>query len=422
MKRICITYVSTFLATVAIAVGLLWACTYLPQDQIEINMMQSGRQIYQEGDDFFVADHSRGTRMSNNSESLMLMESMLMNREKPDAILSNPTVKYENSEGQIENFYRFSQGEEPDSEGRYSRYWMGFRVTLRTLSVFFNYYQIRRFAAFLFFMLLTSALCSIAKNINTRIAMLFAFALGLVKPHVIAVSLQSFTCFTIAFIAIILIPWIYKHPKYEGLFFMEIGIITMFFDFYTVPLITLGLPIMYLTLLRNYNGENVSCRKIIYVAFAWLAGYGCMWLAKLTLTTIFTSEDALQIGFQSFVSRVGIEKSMETEKYYNPLLALYNVAWTLMADNSGIKIYFAVGFGTIIVCIIQFVRRKMNFKDLIYRKEYVLVAFLPILWFCVAAQPTAIHHYFQYRTIVVFLWAGMVYLYETFFLRQLKKH
>ena len=43
----------------------------------------------------------------------------------------------------------------------------------------------------------------------------------------------------------LLIPWLHRHGKWEGLFFMEVGMLTMYFDFYTVPLVTLGFPLLY---------------------------------------------------------------------------------------------------------------------------------------------------------------------------------
>ena len=82
--------------------------------------------------------------------------------------------------------------------------------------------------------------------------------------------------------------------------------LTMYFDFYTSPTVVFGYPLVFMLIMDIKNGEKIKCCRIIRNAVVWLIGYVMMWLAKLTLTTIFTGYNGLQNGLKAFSQRVGI--------------------------------------------------------------------------------------------------------------------
>ena len=65
------------------------------------------------------------------------------------------------------------------------------------------------------------------------------------------------------------------------------------------------------------------------------------------------------------------------------------------------------------VILLVLLRQKPSVRKLGTHWLLLLLAFLPILWFMAAAQPTANHHWFQYRGIAATFWAGLVYLQYT---------
>ena len=98
---------------------------------------------------------------------------------------------------------------------------------------------------------------------------------------------------------------------------MEVGMITMYFDFYTVPLITFGLPMIYLCLMFLEREKPIRIKWVLKRFAAWMAGYGLMWIAKLTLTSALTPVNALVQGFGAFAERVGIQKEESLTNYYS---------------------------------------------------------------------------------------------------------
>lgn len=287
---------------------------------------------------------------------------------------------------------------------------MGFRPVMRLLLCFFDYYQILRYTATAFFMLLAAVMCSIANRAGTRTAFLFALSIIFIRPHVAAVSLQFSCCFFLAFLAMLLVPRIHRNPGWESLFFLELGILTQYFDFYTTPILTFALPMTYLYILHYQSGEKCSCLHVLKEFGIWFAAYVLMWLAKLTLTSLFTPVNALAQGFASFSGRIGIEKVSGMESYYNPIAALRSVFVSLYSDPAGKLVLFAAAAITFALLLVRFLRDKHQPRELLNHWPLLLIAALPVVWFIVAAQPTANHHWFQYRGIAASFWAGFVYL------------
>lgn len=409
MKKHIVQQGTAFLLSILFALVFLLAGACLPQQPIDNNVLRSAEAMLPDGDYPVIADKSYASMLDVTTDALILAESKATTISQWDTILTNPL--YEQGEGStVEHLYRYASGENTEVSRYYVQYWMGFRPVIRLLLTFLDYYQILRYVAFVFFVLLAAVMCSIAKHTDTKTAFLFALGIILVRPHIIAVSLQFSCCFFLAFLAMLMVPWIHRHSKWEGLFFLELGIATMYFDFYTTPIITFGLPMIYLYAIHTAEEKTVSLGRIGTNALSWFLGYVGMWLANLLLTTLLTSADGFGTGMVSFMGRIGITKTPGLEAYYNPIIALYTVAKSLFSDERG-KLILAVACGIVFILLfIRFLRCKCSLRDILSHKELLVIAALPLIWFMVAAQPTGNHHWFQYRGIAVTFWAGFLYL------------
>lgn len=412
MKNKLFRHIGAFVLSVIFAVGFLLLGACLPQAPIDRNVRDSAEGMILEGGYPTMADHAFASTLDYITDALILAESKAATIAHWDTIFTNPLYEYDGDA--VENLYRYAMDEDPQPTGFYVQYWMGFRPVIRLLLCFLDYYQILRYTAFAFFVLLAAVICDVAKRTGTKTAFFFALSIILVRPHVIAVSLQFSCCFFIAFLAMLMAPWIRENPKWESLFFLELGIATMYFDFYTTPIITFGLPMTYLYVLRNTEGQATTLKTIGRNAAAWSAGYGGMWLAKLTLTSLLTDADGLGKGFASFAGRIGIEKTTELESYYDPIMALRTVAASLYSDQQGKIILFGAAALVCLILAVKFLRSRLPIRALTNHCLLLVLAALPILWFMAAAQPTANHHWFQYRGIAVTFWAGFVYLQYAF--------
>lgn len=419
-KRACFShiglkeYTAFFCLTVAAALLLLILSAFLPQFLIQQHVVDSVDLVMYDLDNNYLFDGSEGSKLDVFTDIMMLRTSLTTNDRYLGSVLTNPVYTYRDLDewlGSGKTLANLAYDKPADGVWFYTRYWMGFRVVLRLALLFFNYAQIKRYLSFLFFSLFAAVICSVSKHVNSKVAFLFALSILLIRPHVMATSMQLTCCFFIAFLAMLLIPWLYRNPKWEGLFFMEVGMLTMYFDFYTVPLVTVGFPLMYLYILKQEASTPVSFKNLLKNLLAWFAGYGLMWIAKLVLTTILTSENALEFGFTSFFSRVGIAKDTELSQYYALKPAFDGIRKAVFSDNLGTVVYL-LGAGVILALVVwRILRGHASRKTVEKAVPYLFFAVIPIIWFVITRQPVAIHYFFQYRTIALTHWGAGVFLY-----------
>lgn len=421
--------VAAFCLSVLLGLAALAVASFVPEAKILDTLYNSGLHLQREGEKPTVFDHKESSQLDNYTDALMLISTAGMNSRDLSSILTNPIFYYwhgDEAESDEELFHfakdlqMFAEGTEPHGVWFYGKYWLGFRAILRVLLTHFDYLQIRRYEAVLFFLLFGGVVCSITKNVDSKTAMAFLVSILLVKPQVIVNSMQFSCCFLIAFAGMLLVPWVAEHPKWDNVFFLELGVVTMYFDFYTVPLVTMGFPLVYLAILRSRQGKSVSLVWVLRCALVWFAAYGMMWVVKLCLTTLFTSYNGLENGFQSFFGRVGIVKTEGLEDFYSVSRAFQGLKSVLMPDHIG-KLIYVAGIGLALVSgFVSAFWNKVPFS--VFRKfeGLLLIAILPILWFVVTKQPIAIHYSFQYRSIALTYWAAGAYLSMTAWNRGLQ--
>lgn len=409
-----------FCLSVVIALGALLIACFAPQGRINENLLESSYGLYLEGQYPVIGDRKTNSLLDNATDTTILRATGGMNRHYLGSVLTNPLYLYSDVELEKEEDYPvkclelYSAGEPSDGEFLYVRYWMGFRAVLRWLLVFFDYYQIKRYAGALFFALFALVLCDLAKRVDGKTAFAFAVSIILVRPQAIVGSLQFLPCFLIAFMAMLAVPILVDRPRWDSVFFLEIGILTMYFDFYTTPLVTVGFPLVYLAVLRARQGKTVSLKWLLRCVLIWLAGYALMWLAKLTLTSLLTSADGLSDGLAAFCRRVGIEKSEGYEEYYSLSLAFENLRSVIFSDPEG-KVVYLLGAGLTVVSVwVCALRRKLRLTAFTAHLYLLFTAALPMIWFCCTAQPIAIHYWYQYRSIALTHWAVGAYVTMTF--------
>ena len=121
------------------------------------------------------------------------------------------------------------------------------------------------------------------------------------RPLIVARSFQFSTCFLIALAAMPLVPLIQKEKIGLGTFFLVLGMLTQYFDFYSVPALTLCLPLLYLLALRSASGERGNFGTLARAGASWLSGYVLFWLEKLLLSSLFSPIDGVENGIGEFI-------------------------------------------------------------------------------------------------------------------------
>ena len=234
-----------------------------------------------------------GTKLDNHTDAIMLSNAMYDgNEDAIDKAINGYRYK-NNSEGNPANqLIQFFVN--PDMKWEritYARYWHGYLVFLKPALLFFEYSDIRminKIAQTLLIIFIVYLSCK--RNIQQYIFP-FIVSLLVIVPSAISLSLHFSTNFYIALISIIILLLFYEKLKSKEIYiFLIIGMITSFLDFLTCPKLTLGMPLLFLLILKK-NKWKEDIRDIIILSIMWGIGYIGMWAGKWLLTSIFLQEN-----------------------------------------------------------------------------------------------------------------------------------
>lgn len=409
IKRCLICWIVVLISSV----GMLVAGAFLPQENIDHHLKDSILGLVQEGNYYRITPGGgNNSVLDNYTEAHILMNSATMRKDELSSVFSNPLYLVENDTIGSLNVY-FDLREKQMSYDYYVRYWMGFRTPVRILLSVLNYSQIRVLLGYSLLAVFALTICLVCKSVNAPAAFLYAMSFILVYPQVISFSIDYSCCFFLAMLAMICAPWIQKR-KYEVPFFLALGMLTMYFDFYTTPLVTIGYPLLFMMLLQTKAGNHVPARKVGMYFITWVIGYGSMWVAKLALTTLFTDIDGFTNGFSSFSVRIGIEKDPRFVELYDAKTVLRYLKDQIIPDKETLAMVMGVAIVVAVAMVVVLLKDRSRIRRLWENKAYLVPVVMLLIWYIIAAEPTCIHVIFQYRTLAMAYWAFALYLYLFF--------
>ena len=137
-----------------------------------------------------------------------------------------------------------------------------------------------------------------------------------------------------------------------------------------------------------------------------------MWLSKLVLTSLLTDLNAIQNGLGSLMMWLGADGYALSNGAYRPGLALKQVAGALLQDRDGVLFFLILAIAALGFMALKLLRGKASLGMLLRNWPLLLLASMPIIWFMVSAEPTTVHYWFQYRSVVLCFWAlfGLAHL------------
>jgi len=398
--------IALFFIILCLCTSFLFLSTLLPQKPIDDNIAASMERLSFEGLYCKILDGKKSSTLDNFTDSLIIMVTKSSDyRSEPMSFLTNPIVSIDGVEEwdpllNLENYVAGKVG----TEGTYVRYWMGFKVFLRPLFSVFTYSQIRIVQLGLLLLLGLATLLSVWKNTNFMTAVMYGLSVLLIRPLVISRSFQFSCCLFIALLAVLALPYVKRRAESLNGFFMAVGMLTMFFDFYTVPVLTFGMPMVYCAAICAVSGDGVKVKDIIVAFIYWMAGYVGMWIAKLSLIEIITSEKGFSNGFAEFMHWMGPGKRVENQ---SSTLQALNEVRKVVFESTAINLVMALFVAIMLaLLIVKACRRELSASALKKNMPVLFIAAFPIIWYCVAANPTKSHAFFQYRSIAATHWAA----------------
>ena len=216
-----------------------------------------------------------------------------------------------------------------ESMWHYGKYWHGYQVVLRPLLTVTDYQGIRTLNWVLLPALL--AICLVQMwRIRRWLPLCFLFALLVVKSGVVPLSMQYSNCYYIMLVSTILIMTfdsLTRTPLRRAQVMFAIGAFTAFSDFFTVPTITLGVPLATMMLKRNEH----SLRQVLGLCAMWGLGWLVFLVSKWPVAMLLAGYNPLH--------EVGLSIVLHTVNDEDPTPKLI---WVKSIISYGIRPMFAL--------------------------------------------------------------------------------
>ncbi len=299
------------------------------------------------------------------------------------------------------------------SINHYPRYWHGYQVILRPLSILFQVQEVRYLGMLTFYLLFFWSAYLVAKKAGVPCAMLYVLTIASGYLGVVATCFQYLTSFYVLFAALIVLLRRYGEvPDMNvALFFFVVGMAENFFDFLTYPIITLGIPLIVLLWIRaREEGADVAdnLKLTVQTSASWGFGYALTWVAKWILA-------AGILGVRYFWRSLSTAKYRMLGNEEEPIDRIGTIrknlkAWMNVQDEGLITWSKVALLILVIAVILVIVKKLMDKRTVCACLPMLLVASYPYLWFLVLSNHSQIHFWYTYRAQLVALFGILMFL------------
>lgn len=407
-------YIFIYTILIISFIGLLTLSSSFSSNKIYHNVKESSKILLKEDNRklIYIPYKNEIMQFDNYSDALMINTIYSIDSKTPlyssfvarKNYIPNKTIKiYEEMKGELKSSSKYEVhnevGELNDlvngeiwESFEYARYWHGYLVILRPLLILFNLKTIRILLTILLIVLALILLYLIRKKINTITAIIFFIGLIFSEYFYLCFSLHGVFNFLIMMISSIILLIKFKKIKDFGILFFIIGILTNFFDLLTVPIITLGVPlIIYSILFQKENDNNKELLlNIIKLSIIWGIGYAITWLTKWILTDFIFNKNLIKTSLEQVTYRI----SLKEINFFTPLLI-----------NIG---YMFSGFSTMLFTIVFYIKFQKKSNNSSLKKDsfmntlpYIIIGCFPIIWYIVLKNHSYEHSFFTYRNLIL---------------------
>ncbi len=394
-----------------VAAGYLaMICVYaLPTDPIKKNVAEASNIMQMDGSHPELVYGHQDTMLDNLTDSIMLLTARY---EKTESIFEEALMNQRFSvNGMMDSEILAAEAAGEDLEGTvssYGRYWHGYLVYLKPLLMFLNYGQIRYVIGLVQFTLFAAILYLFVKKNKEKHILPFLAAYLFLNPAALSLSLQYFpaSVLTMAqFVILLKQESKYKEDRRRWIYhFFVVGCLIAYFDFLTYPLLTLGMPLVFL-IAENRKTLKEDLISLAASCAAWGAGYGGMWGSKWILATLFTKENVIADALESVLFRAG---STEGEVEISALEVV-------MRNIGANKLYLLLAATVFVVIILCGFRKKNRIVLKNVNISLLLCTLLPLAWYVVVSNHSYVHFWFTYRILAISIYGILLFAVQLFY-------
>lgn len=288
----------------------------------------------------------------------------------------------------------------------YARYWHGYAVLMRPLSIVLSIINIRYLNMMLMFSLFVLCYWECRRQLGAWTA--FAFVAGLLMSSILLAPYcqQYCTVYLITLLScyVLLRFW----PKLRRRLpecFLVVGSLVCFFDFLTFPILALGYPLLLCLMLQMKDGTSLW-KSCFVLSAVWMAGYGLTWLGKALCGALLGQENILADIMQQAALRTtgNYSTTYGTEPVTAWEAISYNLDTFFTGSNIGFFFLCLLGYFTH-----AFVRRSAPSRWLRYLPLLAVAAY-PLVWYAVLQNHVRMHFWMTYKMLAVTVFACLSFL------------
>lgn len=296
--------------------------------------------------------------------------------------------------------------DDPNSISYSDRYWHGYLIVLKPLLSVFSFAEIRILNMSIQLLLVCMCVVLFVKRGIEKYCIPFLLAVLVINPISSALCMTYAIVYSIMLLSTCSILCICTIDSNISAVdntdmncfrvFLWTGMATSFFDYLTFPLVSWGIPLITLWVLkRKFTTQNTKIINNLFIcSIIWGFGYAGMWVSKWILSEILTGHNAFSEAINMVhyrlsgdTSVVGIESSLKNVLYLNFAQVVNKVA-----------IYGVIVFS--VVFFFLFVSGKVTLSIKPDVLVLAAVGIVPVLWYTLVRNHSAIHFWMTHRKLV----------------------
>lgn len=381
-------FVKTYIILIAVFFLAMTLVYCIPVSWIQGNVEKSLAVMETEGERPMYAFYRHSAIVDNHTDMLMY-ESLIQNREQYNAVQASVSIN------------------------QYPRYWHGYQVLLRPLTVVFQVQELRYLGMLLFYLLFAWSAWLVAKKTRPVNGMLYVMTIA--SSYLVAVTtcFQYLTTFYVLFVSLIVLLSREDRGKKTNLilFFFVVGMVENFFDFLTYPIVTLGIPLILLLWMRAQE-EEADFKDNFWFMFkgslSWGLGYALSWIGKWIITTVV-------LGVRYFWRTMSVVQYRLEGNEDEPLDRIGTIrknlkAWLNVQDD-GVISWSKVALLLLILALILVIWKKVkDMRTVSACVPMLFVAAYPYVWYLVMSNHSQIHYWYTYRAQLVALFGVLMFI------------
>ena len=426
---VLIKFILIFVILLGIYFAIMTLTSLIPSGMLENNVRESSETLVQEGEKVTFDLKYKEENIFTFTDALMIntaysidnnhpIESFILARKNyipgqttefyPDGQYNlganeNYISKENGDLYQTKELYGLMHGDNIEDSYEYARYWHGYLSILRPLLLLFNYSGIRIVLAIITLISIVALITLLCKKISITSGVIYGIGLLAISIFIVTKSINEILIFIVAFISSIILLLKKNPEKNIGIFFFVVGSVSNFIDLLTAPLVTLGITaITYFILIQKNENETNIKRYILdflKICISWALGYGITWVSKWVITEVFFGRPIISQAIEQALFRSSGPQINGMNIFSLSNVFIRNMEY--LSSPVAITILIAAVIYIIVMMIINR-NKKIDFKENLKKcLPYILIFFLPVIWYMVLKQHSYTHVNFTYRILVI---------------------